>query len=402
MSSRRPEREGMRGKQPGPGRERRSDGPLRVGILGCGKVSHLHARALAELPEAVLAGALSRSQDKAAAFAGAYGARGYSDPRGMLEQAALDAVIVCTPHPYHADCALSFLEAGVHALVEKPLASSLSDCDRMIAAAEASGARLATVSQRRWYEPVLRVRRAIDEGKIGEPALGTAVILGWRDRAYYDSDPWRGTWGMEGGGVLVNQAPHQLDLLLWFMGPLVELFGYWENLNHPYIEVEDTSVAVLRFENGALGNILVSNSQKPGIYGKVHVHGRNGASVGVQTDGGAMFVAGMSQVLEPPVNDIWTVPGEQERLQEWQRRDESLFAAVDPTTYYHRLQIRDFLQAVATGGEPAVTGRDGRRTVELFTAIYRSQRDRRPVSFPLAAEEDRGDFDGRLPGGRAR
>ena len=379
-----------------------SDERLRVGVIGCGKVSHIHARALAELPEAVFVAALSRSQDKAKAFAEAYGATGYSDPRRMLEEAALDAVIVCTPHPFHADSALPFLNAGVHALVEKPLASSLQDCDRMIAAARAAGCRLATVSQRRWYEPVLRVRRAIDEGKIGQPALGTVTMLGWRDRGYYDSDPWRGTWKAEGGGVLVNQAPHQLDLLLWLMGPPVELFGYWDNLNHPYIEVEDTAVAVLRFESGAMGSILVSNSQKPGIFGKVHVHGRNGASVGVQTDGGAMFIAGMTQILEPPVNDLWTIPGEDVHLQELTRQDESFFATIDATSYYHRLQIRDFLQAVAEDREALVTGEDGRRTVELFTAIYRSQRDGRSVPFPLAAEVARDDFDGRLSAGRLR
>ena len=376
-----------------------SDGRFRVGIVGCGKVSHTHAKALSELPEAVLVAALSRSRDKAEAFAAGYGASGYSDPGEMIDRAALDAVIVCTPHPFHADSALPFLQAGIHTLVEKPLASSLQDCDRMIAAARAAGCRLATISQRRWYEPVLRVRRAIDEGKIGRPVLGCVTMLGWRDRKYYDSDPWRGTWRMEGGGVLVNQAPHQLDLLLWLLGRPAELFGYWDNLNHPYVEIEDTAAAVLRFEGGALGNILVSNSQKPGLYGKVHVHGRSGASVGVQTDGGAMFIAGMTPILEPPVNDLWTVPGEETLLEEWKRQDEALFATIDAATYYHRLQIADFLEAIASGREPLVTGEDGRRTVELFTAIYRSQRDRRPVSFPLAAETGRQDFDGRLAAG---
>ncbi len=372
------------------------DSRLRVAIIGCGKVSHLHARALASIPEAALVAAFSRSQDKAERFAASYGATGYSDPRRLIEQARPLAVIVCTPHPFHADSALPFLQAGIHTLVEKPLASSLADCDRMIAAARASGCRLSTVCQRRWYAPVRRMRQAIDEGRIGEPALGTVAILGWRDQAYYRSDPWRGSWQDEGGGVLVNQAPHQLDLLLWLLGRPRELFGWWANLNHPYIEVEDTAVALLRFENGALGNILVSNSQKPGIYAKVHVHGRNGASVGVQTDGGAMFVAGMSQVLEPPVNDLWTVPGEEHLLQEWKREDEQFFTTIDPTTYYHRLQIREFLQAAAEGREPPVSGEEGRRTVELFTAIYRSQRDGGRVSFPLAAEAERSDLDGRL------
>lgn len=139
-------------------------------------------------------------------------------------------------------------------------------------------------------------------------------MLGWRNEAYYRSDPWRGKWIEEWGGVLVNQAPHQLDILQWFMGPIDSLFGFWENLNHPYIEVEDTAAAAIRFKNGGLGNIVVSNSQHPALYGKVHVHGSNGASVGVQTDGGSMFIAGMSGMLEPPYNNLWTIPGEEQFL----------------------------------------------------------------------------------------
>jgi UDP-N-acetyl-2-amino-2-deoxyglucuronate dehydrogenase len=209
-------------------------------------------------------------------------------------------------------------------------------------------------------------------------------------------DPWRGKWDLEGGGVLVNQAPHQLDLLQWFMGPIQELTGYWGNLNHPYIEVEDTAVALLRFTNSALGSIVVSNSQKPGIYGKVHVHGESGASVGVQTDGGAMFISGVSEVLEPPVNDLWTVPGEEHLLSHWQAEDEAAFQAIDAAQYYHRLQIQDFLEAILDDRDPMVTGVEGRKTVELFTGIYRSQRDHGPVAFPLDAEEGSELFDGRL------
>jgi predicted dehydrogenase len=179
------------------------------------------------------------------------------------------------------------------------------------------------------------------------------------------------------------------------MGPVAELSGQWENLNHPYIEVEDTAVAVLRFKSGALGSIVVSNSQKPGLYGKVHVHGTNGASVGVQTDGGAMFIAGMTSVLEAPVNDLWTVPGEEHLLAQWQAEDRTTFEQVDPARHYHLLQDQDFLRAILKDRTPLVSGEEGRKTVELFTALYRSQRDGRPARFPLAAEEDK-DFDGRL------
>ena len=166
------------------------------------------------------------------------------------------------------------------------------DADAMLAAARKAGVTLGVISQRRFYEPVLRIKAAIDAGKIGRPALGVFPMFSWRDPAYYASDPWRGRWDAEGGGVLVNQSPHQLDLLRWFLGDVEEVSGTWANLNHPEVEVDDTAVATLRFRNGGLGSIVTSLSQKPGLYTKVHVHGTNGASVGVETDRGATFIAG--------------------------------------------------------------------------------------------------------------
>ena len=179
---------------------------------------------------------------------------------------------------------------------------------------------LGVISQRRMYEPVRRMKDAIDAGKIGKPVLGVFLMYSWRDPAYYQSDPWRGKWSTEGGGVLVNQSPHMLDLLHWFMGPIAEISGQWANVNHPGIEVEDTAVATIRFQSGGLGSIVTSVSQKPGIYTKVHIHGSNGASVGVETDRGATFIAGMSTIAEPPLNDVWTIPGEEHRLAEFPNR----------------------------------------------------------------------------------
>jgi predicted dehydrogenase len=359
---------------------------LRTGLVGCGKVAHLHAATLQSLPESEFVAVCGRTREKADAFAAKYQVAAYTDPSEMIARSGVEAVCVCTPHPEHAAPVVAAARAGVHALVEKPLASSLADCDRMLAAARAGGTVLGTVSQRRFYPPCQRIRRAVDRGQLGRPALGTATLFGWRDEAYYRSDPWRGSWKTEGGGVLVNQAPHQLDLLLWYMGEVEEVFGYWSNLNHPYIEVEDTVLAVVRFKNGGLGNILVSNSQNPALHARVSVHGSNGASAGVQTDGGAMFVAGMSSIAEAPFNDLWTIPGEEGLLAEWKGEDERLFKSVNPMEHFHRLQIGDFLRAILEGRPPAVSGEDGRRTVELFTAIYRSARESAPVRFPLAAE----------------
>lgn len=372
---------------------------LKTGIIGTGKVAHLHAAALAELEESEFVAVCNANIEGARAFAEQYGVKAYADVEEMVEDAGVEAVTVCTPHPLHADGAIRAARAGAHVIVEKPLASSLADCDAMIAAAAEEGVKLAMISQRRLYAPVRRVKQAIEDGRLGRPVLGTVNMFGWRDRSYYESNEWRGTWAAEGGGVLVNQSPHQLDILQWFMGPIAELSGYWANLNHPYIEVEDTSVAVIRFKSGALGNIVVSNSQNPALYGKVTVYGGNGATAGVQTDGGAMFVPGISAIEEPPVNDIWTIPGEEDLLEQWRRQDTEFFHQFDPTRYYHKLQLEDFLRAAIEDRAPLVTGEEGRKTVELFTAIYRSQRDGRAIRFPLEPETGRDDYDGRFTTG---
>jgi predicted dehydrogenase len=360
---------------------------IKTALIGCGKVAHIHAAALKASPESKFIAVCATKIQKARAFAAQYGVDAYDDLDKMLRESGVNAVIVCTPHPQHAQPAILAARAGVHVLVEKPLASSLEDCDRMIAAANESGIKLATISQRRFYEPCQRISTAIDENKIGKPILGSVAMYGWRDQKYYSSDPWRGTWLGEGGGVLVNQSPHQLDLLLWFMGEVAELSGYWANLNHPYIEVEDTAVAILRFKSGALGQITVSNSQNPALFGKVLIHGSNGTSIGVQTDGGAMFIAGVSKIAEPPYNDIWTIPGEESQRELWQKQDADFFASVDPIVHFHTIQIRDFLQSIQQNRQPKITAEDGRRTVELFTAIYRSQRDHEPIQFPLLGEK---------------
>jgi len=356
---------------------------IRTAVISAGKVADIHASILATQPDSEFVAVCSRTLEKAEALATRFHVKAYADIPTMIQEMGVEAVIVGTPHPAHAAPAIQAMDQGVHVLIEKPLAASLADCDAMIAAAKRNDVKLGVISQRRWYASSQRVKTAIESGKIGKPILGIATLFGWRDQQYYESDPWRGRWETEGGGVLVNQAPHQLDLLLWYMGEIDELVGYWANLNHPYIEVEDTALAIVRFKSGALGNIILSNSQNPGLYGNVHVFGENGASIGVQTDGGSMFIAGMTSVQEPPVNDLWTIPGEDKMLSQWQVEDRAMFAAVDPIKYYFALQIEDFLDAIAVDRNPAVTAVDGRRVVELFTAIYRSQHRHETVQFPL-------------------
>jgi predicted dehydrogenase len=358
-------------------------GRIRTALVGCGKVGTIHAAVLSSLPESELVGVCDAHADRAAAFAQRYDTNAFTDVAIMLREAKPHVLVVGTPHPLHAAPVIEAARHGVSALVEKPLAASLGDCDAMLEAARAAGTKLGVISQRRFYEPVQRMKNAIDAGKIGRPMLGVFQMYSWRDEAYYRSDPWRGRWDTEGGGVLVNQSPHMLDLLHWFMGEIDEITGVWGNLNHPTIEVEDTALATIRFKSGGLGAIVASLSQRPGIFTKVHVHGSSGASVGVETDRGATFVAGVSSIAEPPLNDLWTIPGEEALLAQFQAEDRVRFARIDPTTHYHAVQIQDFLHAVRDDRPPRVSGAEGRVVVEMFTAVYRSSAERRPVKLPL-------------------
>jgi len=348
-------------------------------MVGHGKIARVHADALGRLPEADLVGVVGRDSTRAQSFALEYGIEAVSGVDNAVKLLAPDVVIVATPHPTHAEIAISAAEAGAHVLVEKPLATSVAECDRILEAAASTGVLVGVVGQRRLLAPVLRMKAAIDAGRIGKPILASISLLGWRGADYYDSDAWRGTWRGEGGGLLVNQAVHHLDLLQWLAGPFQEVFAYWENLNHPYIEVDDTAVAVLRGDDGRLASITASNSQNPGLHAQVLVHGESGPTIGVQTDGGSMFVAGSSLMLEAPYNHMWTIPGDQEFVRGWERDDRVEFLAQDPIVHYHRLVLRDFIEASRSGRSPLVSGPEGRSCVELFEAIYRSNEERSPV-----------------------
>ena len=172
---------------------------VRTALVGCGKVGQIHAQALGTLAESELVGVCDVDGARASSFAAQYGGRPFTDVEAMIRECGVQALCIGTPHPLHAGPTIQAAEAGVHVLVEKPLAASLEDCDAMIAAARRRGVKLGVISQRRWYEPVLRMKAAIDAGKIGRPVLGTFVMYSWRDPAYYRSDPWRGRWDTEGG-----------------------------------------------------------------------------------------------------------------------------------------------------------------------------------------------------------
>ena len=345
---------------------------IRIGLLGYGKVANLYAEAIAALSNGELVSVCGRNRERRNEFAAKWKIASRDTAAEMAELDKADMAVIVTPHPQHRDGALEAFASGCHVLVEKPMAVTVAQCDEMIAAAKKSGKTLSVVSQRRWFPACRRIKDAINSGKLGKPSLLQLTILGWRDEVYYKSDPWRGKWKTEGGGILINQAAHQIDLMNWFMGPIAEIKGYWDNFNHPYIEVEDSAVSVLKFKNGGLGSVLVSNSQKPGIYAKVHVHGSSGASTGVQTDGGAMFIAGMSTITEPPLNDLWTIPGEEKLLDKFRAEDEAFFKGINATIYFFTRQLEDLCGALLEGKAPPTSGEDGRETVKFIETMYKA------------------------------
>ncbi|NMA12652.1 MAG: Gfo/Idh/MocA family oxidoreductase [Chloroflexi bacterium] len=367
---------------------------IRAGIIGCGKIARTHALAYQALEESELIAASDLNIANAERIGNEFNIQAYSDVQKMIRENGLNAVSVCTPHPAHKDMIVAAAEAGAHVICEKPLAPNLKDCDEAIAACDKAGVKLAVISQRRYYPPVQRMVKAINEGKIGKPIIGTMEVLGWRSPEYYLMDGWRGKWKEEGGGVMVNQTPHQLDLLQWIMGDIDELFGYWDNFNHPTVEVEDTALAVLRFKNGSIGHFFVSNSVNPGLWGKIRIFGDKGTVVSAQVEGGSSFVSGVTTKVEPAYTDLWTVQTEPGELEQWKLSDTEVFETHDPMTYFHRLQIADFLGAIRENRKPLVDGREGRKTVEMFVAVYRSQRDGNPIKFPLQDESD-DSYDGR-------
>ncbi len=347
---------------------------LRTGLIGCGKIARTHAAALAALPESAFTACCDTDGDRARDLAARHGVpRVYNDVHEMLHSGQVDAVCVCTPHPSHAPLVVAAAEAGVHVLCEKPMTIALPEADRMVAAAQRAGIRFGVIFQRRFWPASQRIRAALDAGRLGRLTLGECAVRIWRGPEYFAADPWRGKWATEGGGVLMNQAVHALDLFQWFMGPAVEVYGRYATLKHgDAIDVEDTAVATVLFQNGALGTIQAATTINPTLGFRVVVHGDTGATAGVweQPEG------------REGTNDLWTVPGEEAYQSIWTAGP----AAGPGFPAFHTLQIQDFLQAVLDGREPAVTGAEARKSLELILAIYQSSRTGQPVRLPLAVD----------------
>ena len=354
---------------------------IRFGIVGTGGIANTHATGLAALgDDAELVACCDVDPTRVADFSERWGVQHqFTSARAMLDAGQIDVLCVCTPHPQHADPLVLAAERGIHGVVEKPLAATLADADRALEAAAKHGTMISTMAQRRWFPAAQRIRRAIDEGKMGPRLLlGESVTEMWRDEPYYRKDAWRGRWDSEGGGVLMNQAPHNIDFLLWYMGPAEEIFGYWANLNHPYVEIEDNAVAVIRFRSGGLGILKGTLSMNP----ERRLHG-----VTLVGDSGATVSLDCWQVKESErrvssgpwdigSNDIWTIPnGSQKAV----GRAEAIDYNSGDLPNFHAHQLRDIVGAVRGKRPPAVTGEDGRRVVAIIQGVYESGRTGKPV-----------------------
>jgi UDP-N-acetyl-2-amino-2-deoxyglucuronate dehydrogenase len=344
---------------------------VRVGLVGCGKIAATHALALSSLAEADWVACCDRDVARATEMAAKYDVpQVFGDAAELFASGLVEAVLVCTPHPAHEAVVVAAANAGIHVLCEKPVATTLGEADRMIDAADNAGTKFGVVFQRRFWPSAQRIRTAIDAGKLGNLTLGDCTVRLWRGPEYFGADPWRGKWASEGGGILMNQAVHSIDHFQWFMGRAVEVYGKYATLRHgDYIDVEDTAVATIVFENGALGVLQASSTFQPAFGFRVAVHGDKGAAVSMweRNEG------------ELGVNDVWSIPGEESLRETWLQEDDGIRGFPQ----FHQAQIRDFLQAVRDDREPAVTGKEARKSLEIILAIYESSRSGLPVSLPL-------------------
>lgn len=339
--------------------------PLRVGLLGCGRIAARHAELLGanHVRGASLVAVCDIIPERASTLAGKYGVRPYTDMHEMMRSEALDAVAILTESGNHARHTIELAPYGAHIIVEKPMALTLDDADAMIAAVDAAGAKLFVVKQNRFNVPVMKLREALTAGRFGSLVMGTVRVRWCRRQDYYDQAPWRGTWALD-GGVLTNQASHHVDLLEWMMGDVESVYAI-SRTALASIEAEDTAVATLKFRNGALGIIEATTATRP-----TDLEG----SLSILGSGGTVVIGGFA------VNKMETwrfesdVDGDEEVMTKF---------SVNPPNVYgfgHQAYYDHVVQVISEGKKALVDGLEGRRSLELISAIYESIETNRPVS----------------------
>lgn len=341
-------------------------------IVGCGMIARFHARALGEVPGTRIVALVSRSEDSAKKMAGELGLTcdTYTDLGNALARPDAQIIIITTPSGAHLEPAVAAAAAGKHVVVEKPLEITAARCDRIIEACDRHKVQLCTIFPSRFAEANVELNKAVNGGRFGRLTLGETTCKWWRTQAYYDEGGWKGTKALDGGGALMNQAIHNVDLLQWMMGPVAEISGFTATLAHERIEVEDTAVACLRFKNGALGVIQATTSVHPGLPKTIGIHGDKGTVVIEQED-----------VLRWDFTP--ETAADKDVRERFAQKTGASGGSNNPAAISHRghaLQLADFVNAIRTGGKPLVDGREGRKAVEIIEAIYRSAEAGRAVT----------------------
>ncbi|MFN7016689.1 MAG: Gfo/Idh/MocA family protein [Fimbriimonadales bacterium] len=357
---------------------------VRFGVVGLGGMGLGHCRFVQErVPEAALAAVCDTHADRAQAAGEQFGVPYFTSHEAMFQSGLVDAVIIATPHCAHAPVAVSAFEHGVHVLVEKPLCVSVSDGDRMIAAARRSGKKFAIGYQHRFRPEVQAARRLIEQGVLGEVRRTLLITAWYRTQAYYDSGGWRATWAGEGGGVLINQAPHFIDLWLWLGGLPSRVWGQTRAALHE-IETEDEAFALIEYPNGAHGYLYATTNEEPGENlieicgdeGKLRLHDGELQVWKLQHpirqftyEATGMWDSIPAERIEPPI------PPKSEGMLEGQ-----------PAL------IQNFARAILYDEPLVAPGEEGLGTVEIINALYLSSKRQKPVSLPV----DRAEYDALL------
>ncbi len=347
---------------------------LRFGIIGWGVIGHIHAKAIATLPDAQLVAVVDTVLKPAQELAEEFHVTHYENLQEMLAREHLDIIDICTPSGQHGEHACQVMRSGVNVIVEKPLEITRAAIAEMLRVQQETGVKLAVISQHRFDPDTIKVHDLVEAQAFGRLVQGLALVPWWRSQAYYDSGAWRGTWELDGGGVLMNQSIHSIDLLQWLMGPVKSIFAYTDTLVHR-VETEDVAVAVLRFANGALGTIAATTGAYPGMGTRIELHGDKGSAV-IEDD--RLSYLHLAQDDREEVG-----PYDAAREQHVPTAPAGPSAAQNPATLAirsHALQIEDMIRAIRENGAPLVDGFAARHPVEIILGIYESARTHQEVT----------------------
>ena len=347
---------------------------LRFGIIGCGVIGHIHAEAIATLPDAQLVAVVDTVPKRLQKQVEEFHVTSYGNLQEMLAREHLDIVDICTPSGQHGEHACQVMRSGVNVIVEKPLEITRAAIAEMLRVQQETGVKLAVISQHRFDPDTIKVHDLVEAQAFGRLVQGLALVPWWRSQAYYDSGAWRGTWELDGGGVLMNQSIHSIDLLQWLMGPVKSIFAYTDTLVHR-VETEDVAFAVLRFANGALGTIAATTGAYPGMGTRIELHGDKGSAV-IEYD--RLSYLHLAQDDREEVG-----PYDAAREQHVPTAPAGPSAAQNPATLAirsHALQIEDMMRAIRENGAPLVDGYAARHLVEIILGIYESARTHQEVT----------------------